>query len=108
VELLNYHIIRQAYEIKVGVRFAPFLQEVKGETTVNDTWNSTKSAFQDIAAEVLVTTKPRGTKDWLSIETRQLATERRGLKACKRDSPRSTNHYNYLCREIKRRGRADK
>jgi len=75
---------------------------------VDHTWNTIKSAFQDTGAEVLGTSKPRKTKDWLSIETRQLATERRELKSRKRDSPQSTTHYNYLCREIKRRGRADK
>jgi len=32
----------------------------------------------------------------------------RELKAGKRDSPQSLTHHNYLCREIKRRGKADK
>jgi len=66
------------------------------------------TAFQDTAAEVLGTTKPRRAKDWLLVEKRKLAKERSELKAGKRDSPQSLTHYNYLCREIKRRGRADK
>jgi len=92
----------------VGGRFAPLLEEATDEVTVNDTWNSIKKAFQDTAAEVLGSTKPRRAKDWLSVETRKVVKERRELKAGKRFSPQSLTHYNYLCRDIKRRGRADK
>jgi len=108
VKLLNDHLIRQTYQITVGGRFAPLLEEATDKVTVNDTSNSIKTAFQDTAAEVLGTSKPRKAKDWLSVETRKLAKEWRELKAGKRDSPQSLTHYNYFCREIKRRGRADK
>jgi len=47
-------------------------------------------------------------KDWLSDDTRQLADERRKWKPKRRESSQNAKHYNYLCREIKRRGKADK
>jgi len=97
VKLLNDHTTRHAYVIPVGGRFAHLLEEATDEATVNDTWNSIYSGFQDTSAEVLGTTKSRRAKDWLSIEMRQLAKERRELKVCKIHSPQSTTQYNYLC-----------
>jgi hypothetical protein len=44
----------------------------------------------------------------LSDRNRQLADERRSLKAKKGESRENTKHYNFLCREIKRSGKTDK
>ena len=48
------------------------------------------------------------TKEWISEETYKLVDERRALKPRSVDNPAEKKHYNFLCREIKRRCKRDK
>jgi len=58
--------------------------------------------------DLLGVARPHKTKNWLSDDKRQLADERCKWKPKRRETSQNAKHYNYLCREIKRRGKADK
>jgi hypothetical protein len=97
------------YEITIGGKFAALLEgEQQEEVGVEDTWTTRKEAFNNTSMDTLGVVKSQRTKQWLSDRTRQLADERRALKPTKRESAENTRHYNFLCREIKRCGNADK
>ncbi len=67
-----------------------------------------KRGVQQTATETLGNVKAQSTKQWLSDRTRQLADERRRLKGKKGQSAENAKHYNFLGREIKSCGTADK
>jgi len=100
--------ISNSYEITIGGRFAALLENEQEEVGVDDTWSAMKEIFNSTSRDILGVVKLQRTKQWLSDRTRQLADERQTLKAKKRESAENTRHYNYLCREIKRCGNADK
>ena len=46
--------------------------------------------------------------DWLSLQTLKLADERSSWKVKRRENRTSSKHYNFLCRQVKKRAKADK
>jgi hypothetical protein len=96
------------YEITVGGRFAALLETDIEEEGVDKTWTAIKEVFNSSSADILGTVRHHKTREWLTDKTRQMSDERRILKPKKRDSAENTRHYNYLSREIRKCGRADK
>jgi hypothetical protein len=101
--------VSQMYEITIGGKFAALLENEQAEEVgVEGTRTAIKAAFNNTSMDTLGVVKSQRTNQWLSDRTRQLADERRALKPKKRESAVNTRHYNFLGREIKRCGNADK
>ena len=71
-------------------------------------WTKVKTAFNSTATSVLGHAKRSRKKDWISDDTYELVDERRALKAHKQDDASTAKHYNFLCREIRRRCKKDR
>ena len=75
---------------------------------VENMWSKVKKAFNTTADLVLGYTRNGRQKDWISNDTYKLVDERRKLKPTKKESAAAAKHYNFLCREIKRRCKQDR
>ena len=75
---------------------------------VENMWSKVKKAFNTTADSVLGHTRNGRQKDWISNDTYKLVDERRKLKPTKKESAAAAQHYNFLCREIKRRCKQDR
>lgn len=74
----------------------------------DEMWGKVKAAFNGAAVAVLGYSRRSRQKDWISSDTYKLVDERRAVKAHKQDNAASAKHYNFLCREIRRRCKKDK
>jgi hypothetical protein len=92
----------------VGGRFAALVEKEKEDDGIEETWAAIKETFNSTSAEILGKRKLHHEKDWLSDRSRLLSDKRHALKPHKKESTEKTTHYNYLWREIKRNGKADK
>jgi len=78
------------------------------EGCINDVVEKTVDAFNNTSQNILGTAWNTPAKEWLSEDTWKLVQERRNLKPSRRESTDNQRHYNYLCREIKRKSQCDK
>lgn len=70
-------------------------------------WSRIKEQFNGVAGEVLGYQKAGERREWLSIETLELAQERRTAKANRSRSADAAKHHNYLCRQVKKKAQRD-
>jgi len=107
---LHEHSVVEQYKICISERLAALSSDLGTgcEKNVNEMWTRISDAFNSTSQEVLGTVRNGGGKRWLSPETLQLAAERKDLKPRKLDNAETTKHYNFLCREITRKAKADK
>lgn len=93
--------IKQTYEIEIGGRFAPLLEEK--DTDADTMWKNIKGAFNDTSKKVLGYKKAQKEKPRISDEVIRLSNERSKAKLDKLNDPTKRSRYNYLNREIKRK-----
>ena len=60
------------------------INEEKNQGQVEDKWENIKTAYKEVAEEVLGHKKGGNANEWLSEETRRLAEERRAARTEKR------------------------
>lgn len=75
---------------------------------VGQMWTRVEAAFNSPAKLVLGHPRNGRQNDWISSETYKPVDEKRELKAHKQDGTLSAKHYNFLCREIRRRCKQDR
>ena len=80
----------------------------KNQGQVEDKWENIKTAYQEVAEEVLGYKKGGTRNEWLSEETRRLAEERRAARLKREEGPSAKKHHNYLCRLVKEKAKQDK
>jgi hypothetical protein len=58
----------------------------------------------------LILGRVKGAKrpDWISLQTLKLADKRRNGKGKRRENKETSEHYNYLCQQVKKNAKADK
>ena len=98
---LKNETTRQKYEIEIGGRFAPLLNDE--ETDANTLWEGIKSAINDTSKDLLGYKKPKKPKPWISVEVTKLSEERSKVKLLKKTDSSKKGKYNFLTREIKRK-----
>ena len=75
---------------------------------MEDKWENIKTAYQEVAKEVLGYKKGGTRNEWLSEETRRLAEERRAARLKREEGPSAKKHHNYLYRLVKEKAKQDK
>ena len=98
---LKNETTRRKYEIEIGGRFAPLLNDE--ETDANTLWEGIKSAINDTSKDLLGYKKPKKPKPWISAEVIKLSEERSKVKLLKKTDSSKKGKYNFLTREIKRK-----
>jgi len=98
------------YQAEVAGKLTPVTDMLTGdaEGCVNNVVEKMVDAFNNTSKNILGTVRNMPVKEWLSEDTWKLVQERRNLKRSRRESTDNRRHYNYLCREIKRRSQCDK
>jgi len=84
------------------------LVPVADSDDIESSWNHIKQAFISTSRDVLGFAKQKKSKKWISEETYKLVDERKALKSHTTKGTASKKHYNFLCREIRRRCRKDR
>ena len=79
---LKNETTRRKYEIEIGGRFAPLLNDE--ETDANTLWEGIKSAINDTSKDLLGYKKPKKPKPWISAEVIKLSEERSKVKLLKK------------------------
>src|SRR5664279_4512148 len=97
--------IERAYRAQFAVNTRGLRNSVD-ET--DEMWSKIKAAFNRTSETVLGYSRKSQQKDWISDDTYKIVEERKMLKAHKQDNPATAKHYNYLCREIRRRCKKDR
>ncbi|XP_072017134.1 uncharacterized protein [Amphiura filiformis] len=92
---------RKNYEVEIGGRFAPLLEQP--DTNTETTWEGIKTAFNETSKKVLGFKKGHKEKPWISEEVIQLTNERSRAKQERIKDPTKRGRYNFLSREIKRK-----
>ena len=98
---LKNEATRRKYEIEIGGRFAPLLND--DETDANNLWEGIKSAINDTSKDLLGYKKPKKPKPWISAGVIKLSEERSKVKLLKKTDSSKKGKYNFLTREIKRK-----
>ena len=98
---LKNETTRRKYEIEIGGRFAPLLNDE--ETDANTLWEGIKSAINDTSKDLLGYKKPKKPKPWISADVIKLSEERSKVKVLKKTDSSKKGKYNFLTREIKRK-----
>jgi hypothetical protein len=93
--------LRQTYEIEIGGRFAPLLDQP--DTDTQTMWEEIKTVFSETSKKLLGYKKNQQQKPWISKEVIQLANERSRVKQEKLQDSSKKTRYNFLNREIKRK-----
>ena len=75
---------------------------------IDQVWEKVKVGFHETSRKILGYRKREREKEWISDDTYKLVDERKVLKASKSGNPTAAKHYNFLCREIRRRCKQDK
>jgi len=107
---LNDPLVAIEYQAEVAEKLTPIIDMLTGDTEsgINDTAERLVDAFNSTSQNVLGNVRSLPAKEWLSEDTWKLIQERRTLKPSRRENIDNQRHYNYLCREIKRRSQCDK
>ena len=107
---LNYPFVAIDCQAEVAEKLTSIIDTLAGdaEDCINDVVEKMVDAFNDTSQNVLGTLRNVPVKQWLSEDTWNLVQECRNLKPHRRESTDNQRHYNYLCREIKRRSQYDK
>ena len=97
------------YQAQVAGKLTPIIDILKGDTDgcVNNVVKKMVDAFNNTSQNVLGNVRITPVKEWLSESTWKLVQEHRSLKLSRRESTDNRRHYNYLCREIKRKSQCD-
>ena len=82
--------------------------EVHRNHDIEQVWAKIKLGYNETSKEILGFAKRKRQKDWISEETYKLVDERKSLKTCKSGNAVIAKHYNFLCREVRRRCKQDK
>ena len=98
---LKNETTRRKYEIEIGGRFAPLLNDE--ETDANTLWEGIKSAINDTSKDLLGYKKPKKPKPWIGAEVIKLSEERSKVMLLKKTDSSKKGKYNFLTREIKRK-----
>ena len=108
-KLVNKRVTEQ-YRQTCSKQFEPLLAALNKDKlkSVDEASNQIAGIFNNNSKDILGKMKRRTEKDWLSLDTLCLTDARRKLKPNRRASSTSNNHYNFLCREIKRQCKQDK
>jgi len=108
--ILNDPLVVIDYQANVSVKLSSIIDMLAGDTKVciSEVVEKMVDAFNDTSHNVLGTVRNTPAKEWLSEDTWKLAHERRNLKPNRREDTSNQRHYNYLCKEIKRRSQCDK
>ena len=89
------------YEVEIGGRFAPLLEEK--DTDVEGLWDNIKSAFSETSKTILGYRKSSKQDPWISNEVLQLSKDRKKIKQEKLHDASKRPRYNFLTREIRRK-----